>query len=114
MILFNFHNSIQDDTFAALVEVEDPAFYLSENYEEESEPKGKLAPCPDGKVVCLLCGKKLSCIRSARRHLSTTHVTNQRKHCEICKKIFKNSESRNTHYRLEHKVTASMIRNAIN
>jgi len=71
-----------------------------------------LVQTPNG-VICLKCGKVLSCLSSANRHYNLTHQINQPANCFICSKRFKNKLSRDDHYRKMHNLTPSAVNNPI-
>ena len=72
-----------------------------------------LAPLEDGKVVCLKCGKQLSNVPSGKRHYLATHRANTPSVCEICKKVFKNKLTAESHMRRTHGISTAMMNNAI-
>ena len=74
---------------------------------------GLLAPLESGKVACLTCGKTISSMQNAKRHFKLTHQLNQAVKCRLCKAVFKNHTSRDTHQRKIHGLTPSMLRNAV-
>lgn len=88
-------------------------FGQNEDEIEEEVGGGQLAPLPNGGCLCLICGKKLSNTQNGRRHFNQMHQKNKKAQCSICKAVFKNRGSRDSHYYNKHRVTPAMIKNAI-
>ena len=68
---------------------------------------------PDGRVTCLMCGKILSAEQSAYRHYKLFHIANIPVKCPVCKKVFKNKVSQETHTRRFHNLSAYAMKNTL-
>ena len=79
----------------------------------DDHEQAALVPMEGGKVLCLKCNKTLAHMGSAMRHFRSSHQQNQRVRCQICHKVFKNLNSKNTHVMRIHGVSATMMKNAI-
>jgi uncharacterized Zn-finger protein len=64
-----------------------------------------LAKLPDGKVVCLTCGKSYYDKSTCNRHIRTAHQSGIEVACTVCQKIYKNEPSLKAHMSKAHGIT---------
>jgi ribosomal protein S27E len=65
---------------------------------------------PDGRGKCLLCGKVLSSISTARRHSDLSHGAQEAVSCHLCDDtLFSHQGSLNNHLRRKHNIYQSVL-----
>ena len=79
----------------------------------EDHEQAALVPIEGDKVLCVQCKKVLGSMFSAKRHYVSRHQQNQKARCQICHKIYKNSNSKNAHMIIAHGVSAGMMKRAV-
>ena len=65
-----------------------------------------------GKFLCLECGQKFSRKSHALRHYQSKHMPQESARCHVCKKLFKNAQSRDTHRAAAHGISRKMVSEA--
>ena len=65
-------------------------------------------------VMCCHCGKVLSTVHVARRHVKEIHGHNEQAQCEFCMKFFKNERQKKNHIKCAHGVSAVTTTNTQN
>ena len=87
--------------------------YYGEDDILDDQEQAALVPMEGEKVMCVQCNKVLGSMYSAKRHYVSRHQQNQKARCQICQKVYKNINSRNAHMKIEHGVSASMMKKAV-
>ena len=64
-------------------------------------------------VMCCHCGKVLSTVHVARRHVKEIHGHNEQQQCEICLKFFKNERQKKNHIKCAHGISATTTQNLV-